>query len=466
MYTNSTYKSNNIISFLLLLIIWGIFIGLNFLKVTLTLSDYQWSCIFVSLMVVIYLLRYVNKINIVSLYSIFFLTTVFFIGGRFIAVFLGNISEPIFEIDFFVYHRLNNSEASILFYWVTLGFLSLELGFYINRLCTTQKATSEFKSLFVSNNKVIMYLLFFLIAASQLQQTFEALQNVVSGGYIAIFAAAQGEKTNYEFNISGLMTTVAVASTGIFLVQDSRKIRVLFLILLGVINFTGIVMGGRGGFISFILFLIWYLYDYGNKKASTAKFFIAVVGIMIFLSAIVQTFSYREFESYGSSLYENIIYFIYSQGITLMVFNESMGIEEYPINAYFQNFIAGFTFFYSKLIRPVPIYEATFNAYNSYTLNSSEYLNGFGLGWSLFSEAYLYGLRNPVLYSIFLAMFSYILNYLQTNINKNIYIKIFTLTVVIKIFILPRGTFNDIVPLLYYTFVLFFIIRLFPYSRK
>lgn len=465
MSTISAYKSNNLISFLFLLIIWFIFVALMFLDVTLNLSDYEWSCIFFSIIIIIYFLRYINKVNIVSLYSIFFLTTIFFIGGRFVAVFLGYITEPIFEIHFFVDHRLNNYEASILFYWVILGFLSLELGFYINRLCTTQQSSSEFKNLFVGNNKYIIYLIFFLIAASQLHQTFVALQKVASGGYGVLYAK-QGESINYSFDISGFITTIAAALSGIFLVQNSKKIRVLFLILLGVINFTGIVMGGRGGFISFILFLIWYSYDYGNKKASTAKFLMSVIGIMIFLTVIVQTFSYREVESTGSSVYGNIIYFIYSQGISLMVFNESMGVEKYPINAYFQNFIAGFTFFYSTFIHPVPAHEANLVQYNSYILNPSEYSRGFGLGWSLFSEGYLYGLRNPILYSIFLATFSYILNYLQTNINKNIYIKIIALTVVLRIFTLPRGTFNDIVPLLYYTFALFFIIRLFPYSKK
>lgn len=465
MSATNAYKSNNIISFLFLFFIWIVFNGLIFLDVTLNLSDYQWSCIFISIIVLIFILRYVNKINIVSLYSIFFLTTMFFIGGRFLAVFLGNITEPIFEINFFVYHRLNNHDASILFYWVMLGFLSLELGLYINRLYTSKHSSNQYENLYINNNKFIIYFLFTLFAVSQIQQTFEAFQNVISGGYGALFSA-QGEKMSYEFNISLLFSTLAYASSGIFLVQNNKRLRILFLILLGIISVSALVMGGRGGFVSFLLFLIWYAYDYGKKKASATKFFFTVILLMVFLSTIVQFFSYRELENSGSTIYENITNFLYAQGITLMVFNESMKIEHYPINAYFQNFIAGFTFFYSKLVGPVQSYEATLVAYTSYKLNSEEFFRGFGLGFSIFSEGYIYGLRNPILYSLFLAMFSNILNYLQTNINKNIYIKILTLTIAIKIFTLPRATFNDIVPLLYYTFAIFFIIRLFPYSKK
>lgn len=457
MYLNNVYKSNKIISLLILLIIWSIFIGFIFLEVTLNLSDYQWSCVFTSIMVIIFLLRYVNKINIVSLYSLFFITTILFLGGRFLSIFLGYDKAPLFEIDFFTYHKLNNYESSMLFYWLMIGLYSLEIGFYISRLMIKERS---YKNIKLHNNKVILYLLLLILYIFTIQQLISNFQLVISGGYLALYAN-QGELTNYTYSFTAFVQILSLATLGIYLSQDNRKLRNLFIIFLILINVSSVIMGGRGGFSAFIIFLIWYFYDYGNRKANPLKVVSYGSLLLIFLSVLVKFISLRDLNTETTSVIGQILEFLYGQGITLMVFNESMGVENYPINAYFQNFIAGFSFFYSRLVEDIPFYKLSFNSYNSYSINSAEFLQGYGMGWSLFSDAYLHGLRNPILYSIFLAVFSYLLNYLQINLNKSIYSKIIAISLFIPIMTLPRAGLNNVIPIAYYVIVMYWVIRSF-----
>lgn len=450
-------RSNSQISIFIITFIWFIFISLYFLDITLVLSDFYWSTIFVTIILVIYFLRYINKINNVSLYSLFFLTTLLFLGGRFLSIFLGYKDNPLFEITFFTYHKLNDYESSMLFYWVIIGILSMEIGLYISKIFINARNTYD---LVLHNNQAILYIILAFLFIWSFQQIIANFQLVLNYGYVAFFSN-QGELTNYTYNSSALILTLTTASVGIFLVQDNRKLRILCLVLLGLANISAVIMGGRSGFSSFMLFLIWYFYNKGLKRANFLKIFFYLVFLLIFLSKIIGFFTLRDLNIRESSMYDQILSFLYGQGITLMVFNEAMITEDYPINAYFQNFIAGFSFFYSRLVEDIPFYKLSLNAYNSYSINSAEFLQGYGMGWSLFSDAYLHGFRNPILYSIFLAVFSYLLNYLQINLNKSIYSKIIAISLFIPIMTLPRAGLNNVIPIAYYVIVMYWVIRSF-----
>lgn len=333
--------TNNLISLYVMITFWFIFLSLNLLKLSLVLNDFYWSCIFVLFISVIYFFRYVNKVNIVNIYSLFFITTLLFLGGRFLSIFFGYDKASLFEIDFFTYHKLNNYESSMLFYWLMLGLFSLEIGFYTSRIILKER---DYKYIKLHNNKVVLYLLLCIFYILILQQLVYSFQLVLSGGYLALYAN-QAELTNYTYSFTALVETLSLASLGIYLSQDNRKFRNLFIILLILINVSSVIMGARSGFSAFIIFLIWYFYDYGNKKANPLKVISYGILLLIFLSVLVKFISLRDLNSEATSVIDQILEFLYSQGITLMVFNESMGVENYPINAYFQNFIAGFSFF-------------------------------------------------------------------------------------------------------------------------
>ena len=107
-YEYNIRKKNNLLCLFLILSLLLLSLSLFYVGFSLTISDFYWSLFFVLTNAVILWVRfYINKENIVSLYSLFFLTSLLFIGGRFFSVFLGYNSAPLFELDFFVYSVLS-----------------------------------------------------------------------------------------------------------------------------------------------------------------------------------------------------------------------------------------------------------------------------------------------------------------------------------------------------------------------
>lgn len=462
-YNHSVRKNNNLVCASLIIVLLSIFLSLYYIDISLDVSDYSWSVLFMTVIGIIIFLRvFINKGNIVSLYSLFFLTSLLFIGGRFISVFLGYSEKPLFELDFFVYRNLDVIDKSKLSFLVISGFLALEFGYYVSKILIKDNSEPLINIPF-SANKYLLFILtlvmFFLLSIT----SYNNIKLVLDGGYLALFS---GQNQEYGLNFSGLLKTILLASTGIFLSQKNEKNKTIFLIILGLYYLSDLFTGGRGGFITYLLFLVWYKNDCGLKRASVLKFFSMVLILLIFLSTVFGLLSLRNSESAQSSIYQKVLSLIYDQGVSMMVFNESLNILDYPIVPYFQNFIPGFSFLYSKIVGSLYPYEYSFSAFISYTLNPYAYSLGYGMGWSFFSDAYLYGLSSPFFFCFWVSIFSIFLNYLQINVTRNIYIKLITTSLVSSILFLPRAGINTVFPLIPYVLVLFFIVKLLSGSNK
>ncbi|MFX6743337.1 hypothetical protein ABTH23_19785, partial [Acinetobacter baumannii] len=68
------YSNSLITSFIFIFFIF-IFVCVDFLDFVITLSDYGWSVLFVTFIFIVYLFRFINKVNWVSLYSLFYFTS-------------------------------------------------------------------------------------------------------------------------------------------------------------------------------------------------------------------------------------------------------------------------------------------------------------------------------------------------------------------------------------------------------
>lgn len=450
-------RSNNTISLIIFSLLWIGVILLDTLQVVLNLTDYVWSVIFVLFLAIIYIFRYVSKESIVSLYSLFFLTSILFLGGRFISIFLGFDGKPLFEMDFFVYRLLDNQEISKLFYSIVIGFLSLEIGFYISRIFFNRLNFSETKQILLNHNKLILYFILIFLFSLLGLKFYQSFKMVLSGGYLALFSGQSAEE--YSYNFYSLLKVLFLALTGIFLSQKNMNIRKVFLVGMGIYFCFDIVLGGRGGFVCYLIFLMWYLHDCGNKQASVSKILAYLLGILLFLSTLVSFISLRV-EATEQPLIQKVLQLLYDQGITLMVFNESMYIEKYPLVPLFQNFIPGFSFLYNLLIENIPIYERSMSAYISYSLNPTLFYNGNGLGWAFFADAYQYAKGNLVLFGVLIFAFSLLINFLQNNVNKNIIIRVITVSLVLSILFLPRAGLNTVFPLIAYILVSYILIQL------
>lgn len=460
----NTRKYNSIISLAIIFILLFGFLNLYYLEVVFDFKDFTWSLIFVVVISIILLLRFISKENIVSLYSLFFLTSLLFLGGKFLSVFLGYNQKPLFELDFFVYRLLDERETSRLFFIVVSAFLSLEVGFYISKIIFYKNDSSLLSNkLNLKLNKYILFSIIIVLTILLGFSSYNTIMKVINGGYLALYS---NQVEEYGFNYFSLLKIILLASTGIFLSQENKSNRVIFLIIMGAYFLLDLIAGARGGFITYLLFLLWYTHNFGIRKASLLKFLVVLVGVAVFLSSIFGLISLRIAETTQTSTYQKILSLLYDQGVTLMVFNESLYIENYPIIPYFQNFIPGSSFIYSQFIGDIYPYDNSFGAYISYTLNRDVYNLGYGLGWSFFSDAYLYGLKIPFLFCSWVVCFSMFINYLQINIIKNIYLKVVTISLVSPILFLPRSGLNTVFPLIPYILILFLLISLLSGSLK
>lgn len=451
----NNYKYSLIFFISLLAVLFSIYYG----GVVLSFTDYVWSVFFVLYLVVVYFFRYACNISLATIFSLFYMTSILFLGGRFLAIFLG-FSGSLFEVDFFGSRYLGVYEASNLMFYLFSGFISLEIGLYLSLLTLKRNAGQVIE---LQLNKFILYLFLVVFAVYVFYSVQQGLLSVMSGGYLALYGEQGGD---YGFDITSIIKTLFTASVGAFLVQDDKRVRNILLGVLGVYYFGQFIMGLRGGFICYLLLLFWYNADYGLKKVNVIKVLTLMVGIFVFLTAIFNLVSFRG-EVGSETLSDKVLGLLYTQGVTLMVFNDSMNVGNYPIVPYFQNFIPGVSFIFSSLGYGVNTYDVNFGQFLSYTLDPVLFKMGYGLGWSLFSDAHVYSFGNIVWFSVFIMLFSIFINYLQNNVNRNVFFKVIMTSSVIPLCFLPRAGLNSVFPLMFYTAIfLFFIIFLSHILRR
>lgn len=454
MYQENNIKiRNNILSFLSFLSLFVFLIVFSFFDITLVFSDYLWSIIVVLYLIYVYFLRYINNVNFIEIYSIFYLTTIFFIFSRFFVVFFG-FDQPIFELNFFTYRILDDFEKTRLMTFCLVGLISLELGYYISRILFRKTKVKEY--MLYLNDRIVLFILF-IYGFFTLFDILNFFKNIGSIGYAEQFALSQTS----GYSVSGLTTIGPAILIGFVLLQDNKKFRKLFLILMGISAFTSMLMGSRAYFICFLLFLLWYLNDNGFKKVGVLKITAFVSALIVFLNTIYYMVTFRVIDDIEEN---GFIYklgdFFYTQGIQLMVFNEVMYHQDYPIHQYFQNFIPGSTFFYNYFIQEIPYYNKTFVSYVGYELNPSLFQLGFGIGWSFFSDAYLYGLGTPFLFGIFIILFVVLINYLQFNFKKSFFIALILMIIFTRLVFLPRNSLATVFPLIVYVSFIYMFFKM------
>lgn len=450
---NNVYYNNNVFCVILYLCLLVVVLSLHFVDYIFVLTDFSWSFLVVLYLFIVYFLRWINRVNLIGIYSLFYLTTIMFLCGRFISGFLGYSERPIFELDFFIYHLLNDVEKTNLMYYLFIGLISMELGLYFSRLIF-KRNFDLFKPLNIKLFPIILVL--GIIIFFQTQNLITTIMLAASGGYVELFQESQNSA--YSFNFMGLVTSLMLGSVGIFCILKQKKITTVFLFFLA-IYFAGVMISGsRGGFICFLLFLLWYLNDFGTRKINVLKLGIIFLSMLVFLNTIFYLITFRDVDGLeNTSFIEKLLAFFYDQSVTLLVFNESMRLENYPVAQYFQNFIPGTTFIYSLLFGPVTPENRSFSAYLSYNLNPEIFSYGFGLGWAFFSDAYRYSFGVIFFYSIFIIMFCMFLNWLQENIFRSQLITVIAASIVIPVLFLPRSSLNTVFPLIFYV-IIFYII--------
>ena len=426
---------------------------------TLIFSDFEWSTIFVTLILLIFFLRYINKIKLLSVYSLFFFTTLIFFGGRFIAVFLGYEKEHIFTLDFFAYRELNDIFKTKLMLFVSNIFITLEAGMYGSKVFVFNKQNISNTIRNNNNSKFNVYILYitiFIIISLLTASLPEVVNKVLSNGYLALHG---GQSEAYEVGLLSKAVTLLYATLGIFLTQTNKKLKKIDIVILIIFSIIYMVLGSRGTFVCNILFLIWVYYELGNRKLNIIKLISLFIAISLFLSFGFNLLTIREIDSENQSAYSSMLGLLFDQGITLMVFNEIINIENYPILPMIQNFIPGTIFIASNFIQVSP-QNVSYANYLAYSLSPALFSQGYGLGWSVFGDFYVLAGQSLVGFSIILFLWSYYINKVDKRAKFNHLWRIINISTLPALLFLPRAGRYTYFPLYMYVFILIILVKI------
>lgn len=398
-----------------------------------------------------------------NVFFLFYLTFGLFIGGCFWAYIFDN-RLTLFEPTFFFNYTFSYEWKLELMDYI-IGFMIFSvIGYYISKKYSLKIVYTPSIDCITREciDKKLMRLFPFmlcLILYSSVQFIFEGL----SGGYLSHFV----ENVNNEYSGSGLSKWLSVFSSiflGLAITFGKKKTKIFYLGLFGVQALSNLYVGSRSSFGVFILFLLWL---YSEKyKINILKLFLLVVFGMLLLLWLF-SFSIRQTTTgqIDISLKDSILAFIYSQGVSLMVFDASRIIKDYPLLPYFQTFLPGVSFIYNLLPGTIlHAYDISFSNYMCYSLNPKLFLNGAGLGWSILSDLriFSFGIFGGYLFLTFI--FGYFTGIIETWSTKNEFYKYLLISLATSFLLLPRGGLYSIFPMLLYIFI--FWIFFYKHSRK
>lgn len=335
-----------------------------------------------------------NKVkNFINLQSFFLLGFLLFFLGRMIAVlFNRNLSSSLFCIDFIFNYCEAESGVLYLAFIINLILISFASAFVFSFSIGDNNSESivslDYKC--ISKNKLfVVYLIALLSVISVLFSTFDAVYLAINSGYMALYA---NQAESYTPPLSLLVSTISIASMAvIYSVKDQfRPIYFKFIFSIFVFSMLlGILTGSRSSFISGMLLILWHFYKY--KRFSFIKYLsISIAGLILiyFLDTIAALSGARPHEVNGGFL-KTIAETFYNQGITLMVFNSSINVEGYPTLGYLKTLFPGVQVLFSQF-GITQRYEFDWSSFMTYQENTQAYNAGFGLGWSIFSDFYMF----------------------------------------------------------------------------
>lgn len=380
-----------------------------------------------------------SKINLLLL---FFLTSGLFIGGRFFSILLGT-EAVIWEPTFFYHYAIDRQHTIEIMYYVLVYFNALAIGSVMYIIQPIIIKADHISPKTISFLNYILLIFFVPITIYILIIKTKQFQIAASMGYAAIYLS-----TNQDGDGSNFINTLFLCLFGLAVAYGNNKIRSLYMLIFVIISLIMMVIGARGMFGSVVLVLLWMYSEKHYLSLKKLSLFMLISSIFILSVGELSLRSNELTKNIG--LFESIRLFLYDQGVSLMVFDTSRLLEDYPWQPYFQNFIPGFVRVFEIITNTSAGNDSTFAAYMCSTLNPKLYNNGNGLGWTLMSDFYLYAQGNIIIFGLFTIFFSYSCSVIVNNIKNNRIIKTIAYTTATSLLILPRSGLNSFIPLIYY----------------
>lgn len=340
--------------------------------------------------------------NIINIQTIFLIGVGFFIFGRFFAVILDpDLSKYLYCIDFIFDYCASFEQSFYLNLILNLILISFSISFV-----SLRENKIGYQNLNKKRNLNFLCVFCFLFILINLFLSFSAVYTAITSGYMALYAS---QAETYQSPYSLLVTSVATASLG-FLYSIRHKInKRLFLILfiLYILSLMlNILTGSRAGFITGLILFLWFFYKEKKIKFHKVILFIPFFALVVFsLNRLASVTGARDFASTNNlSQLQVFANMFFSQGITLMVFNTSINVENYPLLGILKTLFPGIQIFFSFL-GVDKRYQFDWSSYMTYNENKIAYDQGFGLGWSIFSDLYILSFGFLPLFCIFIYIF-------------------------------------------------------------
>lgn len=382
--------------------------------------------------------------NLINMQSIFLLGFLVFFLGSFIGFLLNpNLYKDLFCTDFIFSYCSPSADINYLIFLLNLILIAFSMAFLSGVNVSKNINELDTQNIFINKKKVgLIYILFFLSLGISFYQRLDSIALAISGGYMALY---ENQAESYETPFVMLFSVLLSCSLALLYSLRKNLNSKIFGVAVGlyILNLLlGIMTGSRAAFIGGLILLTWIIF---RDKQVKKIFYIAGIGICILviggLNWLASLSGARDF-SKSSNFLENFSETLYSQGITLMVFNSSVHAEGFPILGAIKTIIPGIQVVF-PLFGITNRHEFDWSSYMTFTENKNAYQDGFGLGWSIYSDFYIFSLGFLPLFYLFIYLFGRLIVILSKSsgyYNEGV-IFIFVLT----LFSINRGQLSPLI---------------------
>ncbi|WP_350324603.1 O-antigen polymerase [Acinetobacter towneri] len=401
------------------------------------------------------------SINIINPQTILLLGMSVLIFGRFFSVLLDpNQLASIFCIDFIFYYCSSLEEAFKLIIYLNSILVFFSLAFIIPVKENNIKYSKDIYSYLNQKKILIVFTVGVLSALYSIFENFNKIQLVIGSGYLALY---EGQSEGYETPYSLVLGSISIASLALlFSLKDfSFNSKKLFNILFFIVVLKSLILiatGARSSFISGLILLIWYIFY--NKELKIKHYLILSLSFFVTISTVNYLASLsgaRIIDNIERSFLGGITYIFYNQGVSLMVFDISLKYSDYPVLGFWKVIFPGIQIFYN-IFGVTERKDFNWSSYVVYNENYGAYVNGNGLGWSLYSDFYAFSFGFLPLFCIYVYCFS---RFIVKAISSNrLYFDGVVLIMIYTFFAINRSSISIFIfILIFYTLMYLFFVK-------
>lgn len=419
-------------------------------------SDTGWSLLYVVSAFVSSYVVWCSTKGKLSIFFFYIITYHFFIGGRFFSH-LFNPKLEVFHSTYWYLYDLKPIDKTILMNYV-LGFLFFCVIGYLITNRKDHKVRFEPKLSIIEQSKISKFLngALYIISPYVLLISFQGFMTALSQGYGVNMMFDSEYNIGYVQKFANLLL---IAFTGMAMAYGDRKLIIKYFVVY-IIKGLFTVLGGSRGTLGSVIFMALWAYSFYrpvNFKKLSIYAGLGVVALLLLFSVSVRS----KADGFSSlSFIDSATAFLYTNGISLMVFDASTKVYDYPLLPYFQTFITGANFIYS-LFSGVHLdsQDVTFQSYMCYQLSPDLFNQGLGLGWTTNSDLYLFSGRLFPVYCLLSYILGAVFCFIDQWSRKSRFFLYFAASMAPALFLMARGSLAALFPQIPYSYLFFFLVK-------